>query len=65
MKFTGEDAEVERIREALPRIVSPNLGCPLILSADNSQDTHAYLVLAERREEKSPEWTSYQPEFPF
>ncbi len=60
MKHVSEDAEIERIREALPRIVSPNLGCPLILSADNPQDTHAYLVLAERREEETPDWTAYQ-----
>ena len=68
MKYTCEDTEIERIREALPRIVSPNLGCPLILSANAPQDTHAYLVLAESREEDIPEWASYglqaEPSFP-
>ena len=51
---------MRQIMDALPRIVSPNLGCPLILSADNTQNNHAYLVLAERREEMAPEWTSYR-----
>ena len=42
----------------LPRIVSPNLGCPLILSADNPQIEQPYLVLADRK--GNHDWSGYQ-----
>lgn len=43
--------------EGLPRILSPNLGCPLILPAENPEAVSAFLVLADQKD--NSDWSGY------